>query len=351
LLRSCLLFLAPGDFVSLKTPCSCCFDFIPLTPALSPISLQAYFTGRKELLDFFNDLLALNLAKIEQTATGAVACQITEYIYPGSIQMSKVNWEAKSDFEFVQNYKLLQAAFKKHNVERYVDVEKLIKAKYQDNLEFCQWLKAFFDMSGAYREDYDPVAARGKGKGAEKITNILRTNASQFNSKPIPTAGRRAAAPTLAAKTSRTTAATTNNRASARTTTTTTARNNASSLRENSSKSTTSSTATTKNHLTEAVLADASLMKRNADLTQKVADLEASLADVEIERDFYFEKLRDVEVILQVHKEQKSSGSEAPEKVFEKLFKVLYATAEENVTVSDSGEIVTKDELELLTEL
>lgn len=319
-----------------------------------PPSLQAYFTGRKELLDFFNDLLALNLAKIEQTATGAVACQITEYIYPGSIQMSKVNWEAKSDFEFVQNYKLLQAAFKKHNVERYVDVEKLIKAKYQDNLEFCQWLKAFFDMSGAYREDYDPVAARGKGKGADKITSILRTNASQFNSKPIPVAGRRTAAPTLVAKTSRTTATTANNRASTRTTmtTTTTARNNSSSLRENSSKSTASSTATAKNHLTEAVLADASLMKRNADLTQKVADLEASLADMEIERDFYFEKLRDVEVILQVHKEQKgSSTSEAPETVFEKLFKVLYATAEENVTVGDDGEFVTKDELELLTEL
>ena len=109
----------------------------------------AYFTGRKELLDCFNDLLALNLAKIEQTASGAVACQITEYIYPGSIPMAKVNWEAKSEYEFVQNYKLLQAAFKIHNVQRYVDVPKLIKAKYQDNLEFCQWLKAFFDSLGA----------------------------------------------------------------------------------------------------------------------------------------------------------------------------------------------------------
>ena len=55
----------------------------------------AYFVGRGELLDFFNALLGLQLTKIEQTASGAVACQLTEYIFPRSIPMSRVNWEAK----------------------------------------------------------------------------------------------------------------------------------------------------------------------------------------------------------------------------------------------------------------
>lgn len=91
----------------------------------------AYFTGRKELLEFFNDLLDLNLTKIEQTAPGAIACQITEMIFPGSIAMTRVNWGAKSDYEFIQNYKLLQGAFNKHRVQRHVDVDKLIRAKYQ----------------------------------------------------------------------------------------------------------------------------------------------------------------------------------------------------------------------------
>ena len=55
----------------------------------------AYFVGRGELLDFFNELLGTRLSKIEQTASGAIACQLTEYIFPGSIPMSRVNWEAK----------------------------------------------------------------------------------------------------------------------------------------------------------------------------------------------------------------------------------------------------------------
>ena len=55
----------------------------------------AYFTGRGELLSFFNGLLDLNLTKIEQTASGAVACQLIEYIFPKSIPMSRVNWEAR----------------------------------------------------------------------------------------------------------------------------------------------------------------------------------------------------------------------------------------------------------------
>ena len=85
----------------------------------------AYFTSRGELLTFFNTLLDLNLAKIEQTASGCVACQLTEYIFPGSIPMSKVNWAAKTSYEYVDNYKLLQKAFTKNKIQKYVDVDKV----------------------------------------------------------------------------------------------------------------------------------------------------------------------------------------------------------------------------------
>jgi len=40
-----------------------------------------------------------------------------------------------------------------------IPVEKLVKGRFQDNFEFVQWFKKFFDANYDGRE-YDPVEAR-----------------------------------------------------------------------------------------------------------------------------------------------------------------------------------------------
>jgi TolA-binding protein len=117
---------------------------------------------------------------------------------------------------------------------------------------------------------------------------------------------------------------------------------------------------------TEALLADAALMKKNAELaikvedleqmnedltatvgdleqqneevTATVADLEKAVIDIETERDFYFSKLRSVEVMLQVHQEQGDEGDTAG--TVDKIFQILYATAEDGLEVNDAGEVI-----------
>ena len=292
----------------------------------------AYFVGRKELLDFFNDLLDVEYQKIEQTASGAMACQITNIIFPGSVPMSRVNWDAKADFEFVQNYKLLQNAFNKHKVQRYVDVDKLIRAKYQDNLEFCQWLKAFFEQSGASRsEDYDPAAVRAKGKGGKAFNEkfgrqpVRRVAASSSSSGRMTTTAR-------AAPAARPTAAATKVVAGD-------ASRPSRPLRDRENQD---------NQINAAEME--ALKSKNQEMSSRVADLEQSLLlleeerdaailEVEKERDFYFTKLRDVEVLLQIYQEQ---NPDSPAEVFDEIFKVLYATMEEEVEVTDEGKVITK---------
>ncbi len=126
----------------------------------------AFFVGRKEIMDWINQTLDLNLAKVEDTANGCIACQLLDIMYPGQVPMSKLNWSAKQDFEFVANYKILQTCFSKLNIDRFVDVDRLISGRYMDNLEFMQWFKRFFEMSVSEKPaDYDAYGQRCKGKG------------------------------------------------------------------------------------------------------------------------------------------------------------------------------------------
>ena len=64
------------------------------------INDECYKVGKAELLNFFNSELDLSLTKIEQCGTGAVYCQIIDKIYPMSVSMKQVKWNAKSEHEY-----------------------------------------------------------------------------------------------------------------------------------------------------------------------------------------------------------------------------------------------------------
>eukprot|EP01016_Furgasonia_blochmanni_P002740 TRINITY_DN11070_c0_g1_i2.p1 TRINITY_DN11070_c0_g1~~TRINITY_DN11070_c0_g1_i2.p1 ORF type:complete len:308 (+),score=69.71 TRINITY_DN11070_c0_g1_i2:201-1124(+) len=121
----------------------------------------AFFVPKGELMSWINDLLKLNITRIEQLGTGAVYCQIFDAVYPGKVPMQKVNWKAKLEWEFIQNYKFLQQAFERCKIKKHIDVERLMRAKYQDNLEFAQWMKKFYDLNCNKERTYDSLARRG----------------------------------------------------------------------------------------------------------------------------------------------------------------------------------------------
>jgi RP/EB family microtubule-associated protein len=86
------------------------------------------------------------------------------------------------------------------------------------------------------------------------------------------------------------------------------------------------------------------LTSKNSQLRRKCAETELILESIEKERDFYFDKLRGIEVFLQVHEEKnnKESGEEDsdPEALIQRVFKVLYAKIEDNIIVTDDGELL-----------
>jgi EB1-like C-terminal motif len=182
-----------------------------------------------------------------------------------------------------------------------------------DNLEFCQWLKAFHDQFGVSRTDYDAAGIRSKGKG----TSVWCSGSSRGASRPVPA---RRPAPTTTARAPAAKAPSATSRP----------------LRERpTAKQTQSNPSPSASKSTDP---DAALVKKNTDLAAKVEELEQNLVDIEKERDFYFAKLRDVEIMLQVNQEKVPEERDY-DALIEKVFKVLYATAEDNLVVTDDGEV------------
>jgi RP/EB family microtubule-associated protein len=67
----------------------------------------------------------------------------------------------------------------------------------------------------------------------------------------------------------------------------------------------------------------AALKQANAEAARSYAELRSEMEGLEKERDFYFEKLRDIEIVLQ---DLEDKGESTP--VSASLFKILYATAD-----------------------
>ncbi|PAV77219.1 hypothetical protein WR25_12778 isoform K [Diploscapter pachys] len=136
-------------------------------------SSQTDNLSRHDMLLWVNDCLQSNFTKLEQLHTGAGYCQFTDFLFPDTLPLKKVKWNSKNELDWLANWKLVQTAWKSLGVEKVVPVDKLIKGKFQDNFEFLQWFKKFFDANYDGHE-YNPLEARSgeplptEGAGAAK---------------------------------------------------------------------------------------------------------------------------------------------------------------------------------------
>ncbi|XP_035526480.1 microtubule-associated protein RP/EB family member 2 isoform X2 [Morone saxatilis] len=247
--------------------------------------------SRHDITAWVNDILCLNYTKVEQLSSGAAYCQFMDLLFPGCISLKKVKFQAKLEHEYIHNFKLLQASFKRMNVDKIIPVEKLVKGRFQDNLDFIQWFKKFFDANYDGK-DYDPVAAR-QGQDAipppdpgEQIFNLPKKSHHAASS---PTAG--------ASRMS-----------------TTTPKSSTPTSRPSSAKKIPIPPTPAKG--------EKELEAQVTHLTEQVNTLKLALEGVEKERDYYFSKLRQVELLCQEQGEEN-----AP--FVDRLMEVLYASEEQ----------------------
>ena len=260
------------------------------TKKMSGIGMMdpAFFVGRNELVMWVNTLLKTKIQKVEQCASGAIYCQIMDAAHPNIVPMHKVSFAARAEHEYVQNYKVLQTVFDKLRIAKNIEVEKLCKARPLDNLEFLQWMKRYFDVTvGEATEGYDPVQRRMgcKGGGAQTSVSISTTTTSTSSSSVAVCSKKHQTTTTMAKRQQ--------NQQHRRdidstiTSTTTTKHSNQNSY------DTLAHNNTRKNAEVAAAAAAAAAMRED------LASLRLEVEKAEREREFYFEKLQDIEFICQ----------------------------------------------------
>ncbi|CAN9502730.1 unnamed protein product [Ophioblennius macclurei] len=264
--------------------------------------------SRHDITAWVNDILCLNYTKVEQLSSGAAYCQFMDLLFPGCISLKKVKFQAKLEHEYIHNFKLLQASFKRMNVDKIIPVEKLVKGRFQDNLDFIQWFKKFFDANYDGKE-YDPVEAR-QGQDAipppdpgEQIFNLPKKSHHAASS---PTAG-------------------------ASRSTSTTPKSATPSSRPSSAKKIPVAAAAAAAGAATPAKGEKDLEGQVTQLTEQVNTLKSALEGVEKERDYYFSKLREVELLCQEPSEETAS-------FVEQLMEVLYASDDQ-----ERGELAEGD--------
>ncbi|KAF2637297.1 EB1-domain-containing protein [Massarina eburnea CBS 473.64] len=198
--------------------------------------------------------------------------------------MSRVKFNANSEYQYLQNFKILQNTFAKHAVDKPINVEQLVKCKMQDNLEFLQFCKRYWDQYFP-GHDYDPL---GRRKGQGGISGGPRAPAGAASA-------RRPAASNSAAPRTRTPLGGGGAGGGA---------------------------------------ASAALREENNVLKETVAGLER-------ERDFYFSKLRDIELLIQQAMEA-DPELEKDEGLLKQIQAILYST-EEGFEIPAEGELAEEE--------
>lgn len=251
--------------------------------------------SRHDMLSWVNDCLRSQFTKIEELCTGAAYCQYMDMLFPGSVPMKRVKFRTNLDHEYIQNFKILQAAFKKMNVDKIIPIDKLIKGRFQDNFEFLQWFKKFFDANYDGRE-YDALLARdnlpmgmGSGAGAPKgngVSAVVAPRKMPVGTNVAARAGIKPIAPNRPLVQSPP------------------SRFGGGGVNVNTSKSSSQNSVTN---------------QQIEELTSQMTEMRLNFEGLEKERDFYFSKLRDIEILC-----QDDEQSQSP--FVQKILEILYAT-------------------------
>jgi len=234
------------------------------------INHPAYKVGKREILAWANDCIDANLSDVAgNVGDGAAYCQLLHSVNRRCVNLKNVKFDARDDYGYNNNYNILTNALKKLGIDKVIRPDALMRGKPLDNLEFIQWLKHYCTnvSSGegycgmAEREKYFPNLGKkdkrwaGSGKSSSAGVGVSEPAAPSRAGARKPAPAKQAPARAVSRADS--------------------AASNASAAQV------------------------ATLQEEVSTANQLNEDLQLNVDALEKERDFYFGKLREIELLCQ----------------------------------------------------
>ena len=339
--------------------------------------------SRQQLINWINECLDLNLSKIEDLGVGSIYLQLMDFInvtihQNKSFPMYQVYWTMDLIFEDqifyeegskklriiknpqlagreqkMSNYKLLQKWFQELKIKKIIPIDKLILCKFQNNLEFVQWIfkyimqtikiRGFQDINEflIYVKNenlYDPVSRRFAGA----------SHSSSISSPSSETNSRRSSILPKRSNGSINGSITTNSSSSKKTlypetvsTSGTTRRAGSSNnriLSTTSSKisSTTAGSRNVSTNTTQRTPSNNTSSHNNFDIQETeqikktISKYENVIQSINSERQFYFDKLRSLELlILTIQENNNIETNPELQQLVTHVLKILYSNEQD----------------------
>ncbi|OBA28321.1 hypothetical protein HANVADRAFT_51634 [Hanseniaspora valbyensis NRRL Y-1626] len=368
--------------------------------------------SRQQLINWINECLDLNLSKIEDLGVGSIYLQLMDFInvtihQNKSFPMHQVYWTMDLLFEDqifyedgnkklriiknpqlagreqkMSNYKLLQKWFQELKIKKIIPIDKLILCKFQNNLEFVQWvfkyimqtikIRGFQDINEflIYVKNenlYDPVSRRFAGASHSSSTSSPSSETNSRRSSILPkrsngsingstTTNLSSSKKTLYPETVNTSGTTrransSNNRilstTSSKISNTTAGSRNVST---NTAQRTPSNNTTSHNNNFD--------IQETKQIKKTISKYENVIQSINSERQFYFDKLRSLELlILTIQENNNIETNPELQQLVTHVLKILYSNEQDvnendvvDVEMGDADEEVKKTSLDLVHE-
>ncbi|XP_064536379.1 microtubule-associated protein RP/EB family member 1 isoform X2 [Drosophila montana] len=140
--------------------------------------------SRNEIISWINDTLDADVEKIEDLCTGAAYCNLMDILFADLVKMRRVKFVCNQPTEYIENFRVLQQSFNEVHVNTPINIEQLVKGRFQDNYAFALWFRLFYESNYHRSPDgYDARAARANmpiaiGQASLYPTSIRARSAS-----------------------------------------------------------------------------------------------------------------------------------------------------------------------------